>query len=614
MSNVRRAPSVNSSSRDDFGSPAVLRLAVSVGLVTGAIEAALVVATKTCFGGARDLSMYVVWMAPVADMVLFTLIAVGAALVAGCWGRSTRYPAVAAALAVGTAMSLVLLIPGLHPVACLILSLGVAAQAYAIASRRGSARQPGLWRAAAVIGCLVAITAFGQFLSAVSHGEQTPPTLEPESRPNVLLVVLDTEGASSLRLYGYSRRTSDALEGFGAEAVVFDRAYATTSWTLPSHASLFTGRDAHELDLDFKTPFGVEYPTIAEVLGARGYRTAGFVSNLRFTNREFGLARGFGHYEDFPLGLGEIALHSSLLRTLSRVSMVRRAAAWHDVVGRKRAPELTARFLSWVDESPQQPWFAFLNYWDAHEPYRPPAALRGMFGPVVDRAVAGLDYRTREVILWPETRRALTASQGQAERDAYDASLVAVDQSLGKLFAGLRARGVLDRTIVVVTADHGEEHGEQGHYTHAHSLNPNALWVPLVIRFPPRGASGGRVSEPVSIRGVAATILDLGGSSPGGVVGSSLAPLWEGTGRTPEYPVASLKRGGETEYSVIVGDLQYRVRRGKERLTRLADLHPEPVDLIDNPDFGSARDRGRAVITSLRPGLDSIGRSDRRQR
>ena len=128
---------------------------------------------------------------------------------------------------------------------------------------------------------------------------------------------MDTVRADRLSLYGYHRPTSPALERLAKGGIRFDEARATAPWTLPSHASMFTGRWPHELDASWRTPLGTKFPTLAEYLGWRGYATAGFVANVEYCSSEFGLDRGFTHYEDYafepmtPLRLcflGDVAL------------------------------------------------------------------------------------------------------------------------------------------------------------------------------------------------------------------------------------------------------------------------------------------------------------------
>ncbi|MBL8988276.1 MAG: sulfatase [Gemmatimonadetes bacterium] len=566
------------------------------GLVTGLIEAAVILVQKLGFNRFRDIGFDIAWMAPLAGAVLLGV--VGAAVFGLARGVSAKSRAlVVSGIIIGLAVvSLVSLAGRIHHVAVLVLATGVAARLAPLAVQVETVRRP--WLVAMAVGLVglfgaagVARGGFGQ------RGDGVTAVRPSGARPNILLVVLDTEAASSLRLHGYHRPTSDLLERVAAEGVVFDRAYATAPWTLPSHASLFTGLEAHALDLDFQTPLGRQPTTLAEVLGAAGYRTGGFVANLRYTNREFGLARGFQHYEDFPRTMTEVALSSGLVRRLVRSGSLRRLVGYHDIVGRRRAPEITKGFLDWVEGSGGQPWFAFLNYWDAHEPYRPPADLSSRFGPAGERAVDRLDYRTREVILWPSERRGLGRSQAQAERDAYDASLVAVDRSLEVLLEGLRRQGILDQTVVVITADHGEEHGERGDYTHAATLNPNALWVPLVVRYPPSIPKGVRVTQDVSLRRVPSTLLDLAGViPPAPFPGATLRTAWEHSIAPGEAPVSSLKLRGVYEYSVILDSVQYRRRGTTERLTRMVgDGDPLP-NLATDSGYSAVVARAREVL------------------
>ena len=125
--------------------------------------------------------------------------------------------------------------------------------------------------------------------------------LPPANSPNVLLIVLDTVRADHLSLYGYERPTTPNLEQLGKRGIRFDKARATAPWTLPSHASMFTGRWPHELGEKWMTPLRGNFPTLAEYLGDRGYATAGFVANVGYCSQETGLARGFTHYEDYVL-------------------------------------------------------------------------------------------------------------------------------------------------------------------------------------------------------------------------------------------------------------------------------------------------------------------------
>ena len=140
---------------------------------------------------------------------------------------------------------------------------------------------------------------------------------------------------------------------------------ATAPWTLPSHAGMFTGRWPHELSADWFHALDSTHPTLAETLRARGYNTAGFVANTLYCGSETGLSRGFNHYEDYSISPGELLLSSSLGRTIANNSRLRQLTGYHNIVNAKDAATVNADFLDWVSRN-QRPFFAFLNYFDAH--------------------------------------------------------------------------------------------------------------------------------------------------------------------------------------------------------------------------------------------------------
>ena len=133
----------------------------------------------------------------------------------------------------------------------------------------------------------------------IKQSRESARPLPPPGSPNVLLIVLDTVAAGHLSLHGYDRPTSTTLVELAERGIRFDSARAASSWTLPSHATMFTGRWLHELSVGWLTPLDRTHPTLAEFLGDRGYATAGFVANTWYCATDSGLARGFTHYQDF---------------------------------------------------------------------------------------------------------------------------------------------------------------------------------------------------------------------------------------------------------------------------------------------------------------------------
>ena len=212
--------------------------------------------------------------------------------------------------------------------------------------------------------------------------------------------MLDTVAAGHLNLHGYDRATSTTLVELAERGIRFDSARAASSWTLPSHATMFTGRWLHELSVGWLTPLDETHPTLAEFLGDRGYATAGFVANTRYCGTDSGLARGFTRYQDFIFP--ELtALKTAVLvnRALEGVPGDRAyfAEDWLALAGllpyvkrlwrsldddRKGAADVNRELLDWLVQrhQPERPFFAFLNYFDAHYPYQLPPGRLHRFG------------------------------------------------------------------------------------------------------------------------------------------------------------------------------------------------------------------------------------------
>jgi len=363
----------------------------------------------------------------------------------------------------------------------------------------------------------------------------------PADARNLLLIVWDTVRAGNLSLHGYGRRTSPNLEELAGRGVRFDQAFATAPWTLPSHSSLFTGRWPHELTADWRVPLDETYPTLAEYLAAHGYDTAGFVANLDYCSRETGLSRGFAHYEDYPIELRDIFTRyiglGSRLDLLTPASVINRLLKkyWgdtYDVIPRskehaKNAATIDRSFLAWLSwqRTRDRPFFAFLNYNDAHSPYEVPDRSVPAFGL---RPISYVDRLTLKS--WDTLDKTqVSLAHVKMANDVYDDSIYYLDQRLGALLDELGTRGVLDNTLVIFASDHGEHLGDHFLFSHGCSLYRQLVGVSLVI-VDPKGMPAGRVVlEPVSLRDIPATVVDLLGlASAAPFPGRSLARFWAG--------------------------------------------------------------------------------------
>jgi arylsulfatase A-like enzyme len=583
-----------------------------------------------------------VWMAPLANVALF-LLAAGVLVLAGRrWPRLGSFKAVVFVLALLLHYSVLLKIAGLHQAAALLLAAGLGkvtadltgrypailyfvvevtlrwpgAVVSGLGRRRRLARRPAsaapeggsvtrrefLLSAGAMVGGLfLAVRGSERWQEAQRWAGLGPARA---GAPNVLLIVLDTVRAKSTSLHGYVRPTTPNLERLARRGTHYTRAFATAPWTLPSHASMFTGRLPHELSVGWVAPLDLTYPTLAEVLAAAGYATAGFVANTKYCSAEFGLPRGFCHYEDYRIAPGQ-ALDSAFL-TRSLAYTVRESLGNYDQPDRKSAGELTRAFRAWLgQQAPEQPFFAFLNYFDAHAPYLPPLEFAQMFGS--ERPSARLPVGPDLV---PVSGPALKDMQ-----DAYDGAIAYLDHHLGTLVDALEQRGGLDNTLVIVTSDHGEQFGEHGLVDHSGSLYTQLLHVPLVMSFPADIVAVPQVAAPVSLRDLPATVFDvLGLEQPAGFPGQSLLRRSLGAGADSGGPIVSEAHKAlafPAWYPAMQGPMRSVVAEGKHYIRNLGtgaeELYDLEQDLEEEHDL-AATVEGQRSLPHFRALLDEAWR------
>lgn len=357
-----------------------------------------------------------------------------------------------------------------------------------------------------------------------------PPPSGP-LRPNVLWVVWDTVRADRLGLYGYAKATTPRLDLWARDARVFDNAISTAGYTIPAHASFFTGL----LPSEHCAYNGFErlddsFVTLAEQLQGAGYRTFLYSENPNISSDP---ARNFGQ------GFDQV-LHPWSPEYAARA----RAIVERKLPDEDRSSELRARLtqgspgpwtlkaagelgqealLDWLaDSAADKPWFAFLNYMEAHRPLIPPRRHReALMNPTeversyrVDRGwlrIWEYVFRLREI---PDEDLATMGS-------VYDAALLELDELFAELLAALEREDALRDTVVILTADHGEHLGEAHLLDHQYSLHDALLRVPLVVRHPAHFAPG-RDASPVMNFDLHPTVLEITGL-PSGVSGRSSA-------------------------------------------------------------------------------------------
>jgi arylsulfatase A-like enzyme len=624
-------------------SPGPLALLVGsiwFGLVTGLIELGLTLALKPFYDEALGFfrgNRHVLWIVPLVNLAVFATCGLLLGLVAR--RRPRRALRLASFVLVFLAcLTLLLTIRGLYVAACLILAGGLAFRvAPWLRTHLPMLRTlvglslPGLVVAvAALVGISIGREAWAERRALASLPAATPGT------PNVLLIVLDTVRADHLSVYGYERETTPNLARLAAQGVRFERARSTAPWTLPSHASLFTGRWPHELSASLRGPLDGRYPTLAERLRDQGFVTAGFVANTTYCSAETGLNRGCVHYEDHILSALEILRGSALgRRVLDKVVTSAQKLGAAAGLGPWLAPgngkefkdaaTINRDFLTWLSgpDVQRRPFFAFLNYFDAHHPYVLPEGFDQHFGLRPESHADNLILHR----WWTLDKRHLPPRHVALARDAYDDCLAYLDEQLGRLFAELGRRGVLDHTLVIVTADHGEHLGEHELYGHASSLYGPEVHVPLLMVAPSGVPAGATVAAPVSLRDLPATVTDLlglGAESP--FPGTSLARYWdtaapEGPAAEPvlsevDEPVKGPANDGRSPVfrgamKALTTDEAVYIRNGdgREELFDLATDPQETRNLAGSAEAGPILQRFRTDLGQLLRGHEGPRRS-----
>ena len=327
--------------------------------------------------------------------------------------------------------------------------------------------------------------------------------------PNIIILLLDTARAQSFSGYGYARPTSPHIDALAAESVVYEQAIAPGCWSLPSQVSLLTGmfpaqHGAHELHLSYAHG----YPLLPEVLREAGYHTLGISPNSWMSD-EFGVTHGFERYLKLwqyrPAAPAPPGQTSGVGTWLDR--KLQRRYWRHIFPHRNRASYVNRHLRALVTRTPE-PFFLYAIYWDMHLPYaaRESYAARWL-PPGVTLSQARqvnrdpLQYLTGQMPMTEEDFAMLQA--------CYDGALASLDAEIGALVAWLRQRGMLDRTLLIITSDHGENIGDHGLMSHAYSLHDTLIHVPLIVRYPERFPPGQRVTQQVQLTDLFPTMLDV---------------------------------------------------------------------------------------------------------
>jgi choline-sulfatase len=379
-------------------------------------------------------------------------------------------------------------------------------------------------------------------------------------RPSLVLYLVDTLRADRLGAYGQRGPTSPRFDAFAREAILFDDVWAQASWTRPTTASILTGHHpaVHGADRPDRRLSG-DAVTLAEALKRAGYRTAAFVAN-RLIGGRTGLDQGFDEWNG-----GGGSLYNS------------------------PASELGARALAWIDRG-GAPFFVYVHAMDPHAPYEPPAEDAAPFeGPYAgERDTMALLRRSHRTPLHPRAKHFLESQYlGEIRRN---------DRAFGDLLDGLRERGLLDRSAVLFTADHGEEFWDHGGTQHGRTLYTEQLRIPLAVRLPGARRGGTRENGVVQQLDLYPTLLGLAGvEPPPDMPGRDLSGSWlAGDDALPPGLLFSEQRFTVVDKAAVrAGRLKLIVNRDAPVHWR-ADARVELYDLARDPDE-------RVNIASARP-------------
>ena len=266
-----------------------------------------------------------------------------------------------------------------------------------------------------------------------------------ETKPNVLLIVIDTLRADHLGCYGYERETSPCIDSLAAAGTRWEYMQVQAPWTMPAMVTIYTGltEKTHGCGNIDKVTFGIEpeLPTIVTILQGEGYNTAGFV-NVNYLGPTFGLARGFDYFR-------------------------------YNGEGHGRAGETTDEFINWLDGVHyEEPFFVVFHLFDPHLPYTPPQGYDSTFS----------ETGNANINTWHTNREGNHPFEQVSHLEAmYDGEIRWTDSQLSRLFAALRERNIYDNTLIIFTTDHGEAVLEHGRCGHGHALYQPQIGVPLII-------------------------------------------------------------------------------------------------------------------------------------
>ena len=499
-----------------FSLSTFLSIALWFGVAAGFIEGAGLLLFQRInwarWGPVPHVSGWIFVVSGVVDSAFFLILALLIWLISRFLGRHHATDILVFLLTFLSALDWLILTERLDRRACFVLALGVA-----VAVRRWfqtrQTKMVAYWRRSWRWAITALLLIFAGSLAVKPLRERRILAELPPGTPapNVLLIVIDTLRADHLSSYGYSSSTSPNIDHIAKDGVLFENAISPSSWSLPSHASLITGRYVSEHGVGNVRPdlIGEGSPanfrgflSLPGAMNQYGYRSAAISANLVYFTSNLGFGQKFSRFDDYFFALNEAFLRTTLGREFSRVFFFRtdksKMKRLYRSLGlesrfskaslQKPAGTVNSQTLTWLDQTSRRPFFLFLNYIDVHEHSGP----------------------------------------GSAE---YDQKIKMVDTAIGDLMHQLDLRGLASNTLLIITSDHGESLGQHGLTYHGASLYRELVHVPLIFWWPGKIPAGTRIAVPVTNSALPATIISLiGKGSMPTFRGPALDQLWRNTG------------------------------------------------------------------------------------
>lgn len=437
---------------------------------------------------------------------------------------------------------------------------------------------------------------------------------------------MDTTRVDHLSCYGYEKKTTPYIDEFARESVLYNRAYSAASWTLPSIASILTGlypgaHGAHRVEkadnMFSANKLAEDNITLAEILARSGYETAGIIS-AEFLTREYGLHRGFNYFDD-TIYIYFFAL--SAFRPLSFLNLFIPITDYlwaNGLYGSRIADQINTSVFSWLDQKMKKaPFFLLIHYFDPHDPYLPEklGISKNAVSEQIRKKFANRTVNYTELerslidsvqvgknLLLPEERALLVNN--------YDREINRLDKKIYQVLTKLKEKNLFDNSLIIITADHGESFGEHDLMLHGVSLYEDNIHVPLLIKYPFAEKRKGIVNEPVSLTGLAPTILSYTKIPiPKPIQGSSFSDLPSQkiiaqNFRDPRWGKREeLKRFDQDLISLIDGDFKIiKSIGGKNQLYNIKIDPREQKNLIgENPQVATR------LLTTLDAHIKNLG-------